>query len=377
VRPIPFDPELHAIPAGAEREWLTPALIVFMDAVRENVRRLIARASPDRLRVHVKTTKIPEVFAEIACAGVRAFKCATPREMEHLLACLRGHAIEGDVLVAYPHTGPNLARIGDLARADARTRVSILIEDPDAVAEVPPHLGIFVDVNPGMNRTGVPMADRRRIAEVKRRAGDRFRGVHHYEGHVHSAPFAERKATCEGLYADLAALCSELGGVPEVVTSGTPSFAAALDSEHLRGLHHRVSPGTVVFHDLRTHEECEELDFVPAAVVLSRVVSHPSERRVTCDAGSKAIAAEAGDPIAAALGRPGIVAETPNEEHLPFRVIDGEAPRRGDTLLLFPRHVCPTVNLAEEAVLIDGGASRVVPVKARAHDVVPGRLERG
>lgn len=125
-----------------------------------------------------------------------------------------------------------------------------------------------------------------------------------------------------------------------------------------------------MFHDARSAEENPDLELVPAALVFARVVSRPRPDRVTCDAGSKSIAAEAGDPCAVVLGRPELVAERPSEEHLPLRVTAGRAPERGETLLLVPRHVCPTVNLAEEALLVEGGrVLEAVPVSARAHDL--------
>ena len=38
---------------------------------------------------------------------------------------------------------------------------------------------------------------------------------------------------------------------------------------------------------------------------------------------------------------------------------------------LAPRHVCPTVNLADEAVLLDGDEVRaIVPVAARGHETL-------
>ena len=46
-----------------------------------------------------------------------------------------------------------------------------------------------------------------------------------------------------------------------------------------------------------------EVTLVPAAVVLTRVVSRPVDDVVTCDAGSKAVATDAGDPCAVVLGR--------------------------------------------------------------------------
>ena len=47
-----------------------------------------------------------------------------------------------------------------------------------------------------------------------------------------------------------------------------------------------------------------------------------------------------------------------------------EVPARGEALFLVPRHVCPTVNLAESAVLVESGeVVDVVPVAGRAHEL--------
>jgi hypothetical protein len=70
------------------------------------------------------------------------------------------------------------------------------------------------------------------------------------------------------------------------------------------------------------------------------------------------------------LGWPGLVALAPSEEHLPLCVTSGPVPARGEVLTLVPRHICPTVNLAEEAVLVDSGRVRATAaVSARAHDL--------
>jgi D-serine deaminase-like pyridoxal phosphate-dependent protein len=99
---------------------------------------------------------------------------------------------------------------------------------------------------------------------------------------------------------------------------------------------------------------------------------------VTCDAGSKSIAAEAGDPCAFVLGHPELVPLRPSEEHLPLSVRSGPLPPRGTELLLVPRHVCPTVNLAEQAILVENGEVReIAPVSARAHDLLLGSWEVG
>ncbi len=373
-----LDLAAYLLPAAETERLLSPALVIYLDAVRENLRRVIEHVgTPERWRPHVKTTKTPAVFAEMARAGLRRFKCATVREARCLLETLRALGCEEvDLLVAYPLVGPALPELGRLAREHPRARLSVLCEDPDLVAEVPPAVLIFVDVDPGMHRTGVPLENLSAIRSIARRAGERFRGIHYYEGHLHGEPAAQRAQTFAS-YRRLVELVETLRRdsleLEEVVTSGTPAFLHALAYPGFAELGrtvHRVSPGTVVFHDLRSAEENPELELRPAALVFARVVSRPRPDVVTCDAGSKSIAAEAGDPCAAALGRPGLVALKPSEEHLPLRVTAGSPPARGDELYLVPRHVCPTVNLAEEALLVEGGVVReAVPVSARAHDL--------
>ncbi|MEM7306009.1 MAG: alanine racemase [Planctomycetota bacterium] len=374
-----LDTGAYALPSGVLERTQTPALVVHLEAVRENLRRMIAYAgSPDRWRPHVKTTKIPAVWAEVARAGVRHFKCATTREARLLAEVLVEEGVgAADVCLAYPLRGPGLAALGEIARAFPAVRVSVLCEDAELLPDIPPEVSIFVDVNPGMHRTGIPAEDGEAILAVARGAGARLRGIHFYDGHLHGADLAARRSAIHRGYDRLLllreALLADGLAVGELVTSGTPSFLHALaypGFEGLAGTVHRISPGTVVFHDLRSEEENPDLELLPAAVVAARVVSHPAADVVTCDAGSKSLAAEAGDPSAFVLGRPELAALSPSEEHLPLRVTAGERPARGEVLFLVPRHVCPTVNLAEEALLVDGGEARAVRVAARAHELL-------
>jgi D-serine deaminase-like pyridoxal phosphate-dependent protein len=377
-----LDPELYRLPPEELERTLSPALVVYLDRVRHNiaVMRGLLDGDLDRWRPHIKTSKIPEVYRLLAEAGVRAFKCATTREAEQLLAVLERETDgEGDLLAAYTMTGPGLKRLAELASRHLATRISVLVEDPEAVSEVPESLSLFIDLNVGMDRSGTPPEDTRRLLATARRAGQRLRGLHAYEGQIDDPdpnvrdPQAVR--SYERLLVAVESLRREAIPVEEIVTSGTPTFRNALGYAPIHGLGetwHRVSPGTLVYHDLRSMECLPELDFQPAALVLSRTVSRPAADRITCDAGSKAVAAEVPDPVAGVLGRPGLVAERPSEEHLPMRVESGPPPDRGEVLLLVPRHVCPTVNLAEQALLVERGrVVDLVPVAARAHDTRP------
>ena len=369
----------YALPPEVAAKVISPALLIDLARVRRNVAHVIeAIGDADRWRPHVKTTKIPEVWQELSKAGVRGYKCATVREARHLAQLLESEAPgEGDICLAFPAQGPALQQLGQLALRHPGVTFSIVSEHPEHVDRVPDSVGVFVDVDPGFERTGLAPSKVDAILAVAAAAGPRFRGVHAYEGHLTQLDYDERRSAAFAGYETLLALLEALRsqGTPaaELVTSGTPGFRCALEFEpfaRLEGTRHRVSPGTLVVHDNRGWEQNPELDLEPAAVVFTRVVSHPGAGRATCDAGSKTLAAEAGSPCALVIGHPELVAGPPSEEHLPLEVLSGSPPPLGTELYLAPRHACPTINLAEEALLLDGG--RVlgpVPVAPRAHDL--------
>lgn len=371
----------YAIPEDVRARLLSPALVVYLDRVRDNIRSVLAvTGGPARWRPHVKTTKTPEIFAELARLGVTHFKCATTRELGLLLDTLDSEGIaDADVLLAYPLVGPALQDLDRVASQHPRAAVSVLCEDTATAAALPGHIGVFVDVNPGMHRTGLPLTEREAILAVAAAAGPRFRGVHGYDGHLHQDP-VRRRADAFAVYDQLLSLVDALvtsgSPVSEIITSGTPTFRLAMQHPGLASLEntvHRVSPGTVVFHDQRSEAENEDLDLFPAALLFTRVISRPSPGLVTCDAGAKSLSADAGDPAAFVLGRSDLIAQPPSEEHLPLRVTGGATPERGDELLLVPRHVCTTVNLAEEILLMEGGRMvGTARVAARSHPLFTG-----
>ena len=92
--------------------------------------------------------------------------------------------------------------------------------------------------------------------------------------------------------------------------------------------------------------------------------------RITCDAGHKTVSADAGIPNCAVLGDPAMQPLKPSEEHLPIDLPTGAtAPNVGDLLYLVPRHVCPTVNNFDEALIIrDGQIVSVERVTARGRE---------
>jgi D-serine deaminase-like pyridoxal phosphate-dependent protein len=105
---------------------------------------------------------------------------------------------------------------------------------------------------------------------------------------------------------------------------------------------------------------------VPAALVLSTIVSHPRVARITCDAGHKTVSADAGVPTCEVVGHTNWIPSKPSEEHLPIDVSGGPMPAIGSQLLLLPKHICPTVNNFDEALFVQNGQIvKTVPVTAR------------
>ncbi|MBM3989408.1 MAG: hypothetical protein FJ298_00210 [Planctomycetes bacterium] len=351
----------------------TPLLLVRLDRVRANLARmeelLAAHGGLARWRPHVKTAKVPQVLDLLLDRGLRRFKCATTREARVLLELAERRGASIDLLVAFAHRGANLARVVELAQRHPRQRVSMLSEDAAHARSLREHsLGVFIDLDPHMGRSGIALDQRARIREVALAAETALRGWHAYEGHVRAPTAPQRRAACAPLFDALADLALSLGSREhETITSGTPTFVEALEHRGLAALQHSISPGIVVYWD-HNSAALGLAGFRCAASVLTRVISRPRSDRVTVDAGSKSIDASVSDPCVQVAGRPELVATRPSEEHLPLDVRSLAPPQLGDLLELEPRHVCPMVNLAERCALLEGERLlTIASVCARAH----------
>lgn len=234
-------PEDYELPSVYTKNIMTPALVVHLEKVRENLRRMIAYVGdPKRWRPHMKTTKIPAVWAEAARAGITKFKVATTREAAVLSSVLVAEDIAGDILVAYPLAGPSLRRLSVLAKQHPTIAFSVLCEDCDAVAEVPANVSIFVDVNPAMNRTGIHIDETPdqilKVAKAADSFGGRFRGIHFYEGHLLQGEKSARTAAAHACYDKAMTILRRIEdndlSVRELITSGTPAFSHALTYQY-------------------------------------------------------------------------------------------------------------------------------------------------
>jgi D-serine deaminase-like pyridoxal phosphate-dependent protein len=71
------------------------------------------------------------------------------------------------------------------------------------------------------------------------------------------------------------------------------------------------------------------------------------------------------------IGGPGLIPSKPSEEHLPIEALEGTlTPPLGDLLYLVPRHICPTVNNFDHAlIVINGKIVGIEPVSARGREI--------
>ena len=267
-----------------------------------------------------------------------------------------------DVLLAYPVVGANARRVLEIASQYPGVRISVLVENEEQVRQWRrSSVGVFVDINPGMNRTGVEQGQTGKVVQLVRAVAEaelEFRGLHYYDGQYGGLDEPERTAAAHSGYDRLLKLVIAIRdngmSVPEVITAGTPTFPCSLAYKgfHGAGFIHRVSPGTIVYCDATSLAQLPaEYRYAPAALVLTRVVSRPHDGIITCDAGHKAVSADAGVPTCVVAGHPELTPLAPSEEHLPMALnsmaVNQEttSPQLGDALYL---HTAPCLPHGEQ-----------------------------
>lgn len=355
-------------------EVASPALLLYMERVEENVRRMVRMAGdPRRLRPHIKTHKLPELIRLQQQHGIQKYKCATIAEAEMVATCS-----PEEILLAYQPVGPNVHRLIQLTQKFPAIRFATIADDPqvvralsDAAAGAQTHLEVLLDLDVGMHRCGIPPGDN--ALDLYRLISSSFTlkagGLHVYDGHIHTPDLQERTKQADEAYAVAEVFRQQLlkSGmpIPRVVLGGTPTFPI-----HAKHSEVELSPGTCIFWDAGYGTKFPDIDFLPAALVLTRVISKPTSNRLCLDLGHKAIAAENPHPRVKFLNLPDCTPVMHSEEHLVVETERAGEFKVGDTLYGVPWHVCPTVNLHDRAVVIrDGKATDVWRVVGRAREL--------
>ncbi len=337
----------------------TPALLIYPDRVKQNIQTLLTMVDDKtRLRPHVKTHKSADATQLLILAGINKFKCATIAE-----AAMLAKAGAADVLLAYQPSAPKVERLISLIKTYPGTQFSTLVDNP-ASAEILASAAennqltvlVFIDLNIGMNRTGIPpgKAAIQLYHACANLNGIEVKGMHAYDGHFHH-PDAERKQACDFAFEPVLQMREMLmkEGIhePVIIAGGSPTFPI-----HAQRKQVECSPGTFIFWDRNYSVACAEQAFVPAALLLCRIISRPAPALLCIDLGHKAVAAEnALDKRIYFLNAPELKVVSQSEEHLVVEAPANHNYKVGDLLYGLPHHICPTVALHNRGILITNG----------------------
>jgi 3-hydroxy-D-aspartate aldolase len=332
----------------------TPALLIDLDALERNLRRMAERAKAlgVRLRPHAKTHKSPVIARRQMALGAVGVCCQKVSEAE---AMVQGGV--GDVLVSNEVVGARkLERLAALAR---EARVAVCVDHPDqvdalsaAAARYAVRLDVLVEIDVGAGRCGAAPGEPARalVERIARSKALRFRGLQAYQGAAqHIRAYAERRAaiaravekardTAE-LLARHGLPCEDVGG------AGTGSYGF----EGASGVYNELQAGSYIFMDAdyarNLGEDGEPVhEFEHALFVYATVMSTPARERAVLDAGLKAFSFDSGPPRLA--DRPDVEYVGASDEHGKLKLAPDNRPLAlGDKVRLIPGHCDPTVNL--------------------------------
>jgi D-serine deaminase-like pyridoxal phosphate-dependent protein len=270
----------------------TPALCLDLDVMEANIRSIVAicRQHGVNWRPHTKCHKSPAIAQKLIQAGAIGVTCAKLGEAEVLAA----GGIQ-DILIANMIVGPQkLARLVALRRhADPIVCVDHAdqaVAFNQAMLESGQTVRVLVEVNIGMNRTGIergePALDlARRVHEMP---GLKLAGIMGYEGHLLTLPDPPDKATkirdALAVLVETKRQLQERGlPCPIVSCGGTGSFAYSIREPEVTEL----QAGGCIFMDCFYRHACQVIAWDFALTVVTSIVSRPTKERAIVDAGRK------------------------------------------------------------------------------------------
>ena len=324
----------------------TPALLVDLDAMEGNLRRM-ARFFNDqstKLRPHFKNHKAPALAAKQIEAGAIGMTCATLREAEILVE----HGV-CSILVANEIAGASKINLfADLSR---QADVMVAVDNELAVSDIAcvarkrgQSLSVLVDVNVGLNRCGVqPGEPACKLAKLAVEKGLKFRGLMGYEGQLQVLPPSEeRDQRVRGVaksLVDSRALIEREGIPVEIVsTAGTGTYYV---SGAFSGVT-EIQAGSYLLMD--TLYVNRGSPFTRSLTLLATVISRPEPHRAVIDCGMKELSAERGLSLVKDVA--GAELKALHAEHglLEFQDAGGH-PEIGQKIELWVHYSDATVNL--------------------------------
>jgi 3-hydroxy-D-aspartate aldolase len=369
--------DVPAVPGMSEQEIQTPCLVLDLDALERNIRKMgdYAREHGMRHRVHGKMHKSVDVaLLQEKLGGAVGVCCQKVSEAE---VFARGGV--RDVLVSNQVRDPvKIDRLARLPKLGARTIVCVddVANVADLSAAAQRHgttLECFVEIDCGAGRCGVTTTeDVVKIATaIDAAPGLKFAGIQAYQGAMqHIDKYEDRKAKLDAAIAmvrDAVEGLKAAGLEPELVSGGgTGSYYFESNS----GVYNELQCGSYAFMDAdygRILDEqgrrIDQGEWENALFILTSVMSHAKPDKAICDAGLKAQSVDSGLPFI--YGRDDVKYVKCSDEHGVIEDKDGVL-KINEKLRLVPGHCDPTCNVHDWYVGVRGGkVESVWPVSAR------------
>jgi D-serine deaminase-like pyridoxal phosphate-dependent protein len=363
--------------AGGRWKLQTPALVVDLDIMERNIARMVehSRKHGIALRPHAKTHKSSMIAKLQLGAGALGICTAKLGEAE----AMADAGIDSILITSPVVTERGIER---LIRLNARLKDLVAVCDnaqtadklSRAATESGKKLKIFVDIDPGMSRTGIKPDDGAiaLVEQVAKSDGLIFAGLQCYAGNVqHLESPNERRDKSLSVMKEFAGLRDRLkakGLVAQTLTGGgTGTFDIDTDAQTLTEL----QVGSYVFMDRQYNDVWEKpgdrVPFETALFVQTTVISANRDGLATTDAGFKSFATDAATPIIASGAPKGANYFFFGDEQGGVLYDSSQTKLKpGDVLTCVVPHCDPTVNLYDRYHVVRGDVLEAIwPIEAR------------
>ena len=369
--------DVPAIPGMREADIQTPCLILDLDALERNIKKMgdYAKNMGMRHRVHGKMHKSVDVaLLQEKLGGSCGVCCQKVSEAE---VFARGGI--KDILVSNQvRDAAKIDRLARIPKLGARTIVCV--DDEANVADLSAaavkhgtQLECLVEIDCGAGRCGVnTTAAVIDIAKAVAAAPNlKFSGLQAYQGAMqHIDKYEDRKAKIEvavAMVADAVKALKALGINCEIVGGGgTGSYYF----ESASGVYNELQCGSYAFMDAdygrildKQGNRIDRGEWENALFILTSVMSHTKADKAIVDAGLKVQSVDSGLPIV--FGRTDVKYVKCSDEH--GVVEDSKCMLKvGDKLKLIPGHCDPTCNIHDWYVGVrNGKVEKLWPISAR------------
>lgn len=350
-------------PARTIHDLPTPALLLDLDVLERNLRRMQERADGlgVRLRPHIKTHKCVEVARRQAELGAAGLTVSTLEEAK----VFADHGFE-DLTWAFPLV---LSRTSEVFELAGRVRLGVTVDSDEAIDALEAGgrpIRVWLEVDCGYGRTGVDPGDERAVSLARRlheSSTIRLAGLLTHSGQAYDAGSTEEVETIaereRRTMVELAGRLRAAGVDPgELSVGSTPAMSRVRD---LRGID-ETRPGNYALHDYTQARlgSCGVEDC--AVTVLATVVSaRPERSHGVVDAGALALSKDVGPDEPAHYGRLRRDAEEaaldPDARVVSVSQEHGSLNRAlpvGSRVRILPNHSCLTVACHDRFVLVRG-----------------------